>query len=196
MEHDYKIDSQHHLIDAIKANNSVVLKQLYMNNYHKIEALVLKNNGTTDHAKDVYQEAFIIVWNNVKSDSFVPHNDTALQGYLYQIAKNKWMDVLRSSRYKKTKSIRHELTAINIQTEPNNEEEQDIFKQKLQQTMEAFKNLGQPCKQLLTDFYFEKITLRDIASKLKIEENTARTKKYRCMEKLRELALASKKQEH
>lgn len=193
MEHEYKIDSQQLLIDAIKTNNSVVLKQLYINNYHKIEALVLKNNGTTDHAKDIYQEAFIIVWNNVKSDSFVPQNETALQGYLYQIARNKWMDVLRSSRFKKTKSIRHELSVLDKRIEFQNDEGQDIFKQKLQQTMDAFKNLGNPCKQLLTDFYFENISLRDIANKLKIEENTARTKKYRCMEKLRELALTQKK---
>ena len=193
MEHVYKIDSQLLLIDAIKANNSVVLKQLYVNNYHKIEALVLKNNGTTDHAKDVYQEAFIIVWNNVKSDNFVPQNESALQGYLYQIARNKWMDVLRSSRFKKTKLIQHELSVIDKSIEHNDDEEQEIFKQKLEQTMDAFKNLGNPCKQLLTYFYFEKTSLREIANKLKIEENTARTKKYRCMEKLRELALASKK---
>ncbi len=193
MEHVYNTDSQLLLIDAIKANDSIVLKQLYINNYHKIEALVLKNNGTTDHAKDVYQEAFIIVWNNVKSDNFVPLNESALQGYLYQIAKNKWMDVLRSSQFKKTKLIKHELSVLDKRIELHDEEEQESFKRKLEQTMDAFKNLGNPCKQLLNDFYFEKISLRDIAHKLKIEENTARTKKYRCMEKLRELVLASKK---
>lgn len=193
MEHVYNIDSQLLLIDAIKDNNSVVLKQLYTTNYHKIEALVLKNNGTKDHAKDVYQEAFIIVWNNVKSDNFVPQNETALQGYLYQVAKNKWMDVLRSSRFKKTKFINHELSVLDKGIEQQDDEEQELFKQKLQQTMDAFKNLGNPCKQLLTAFYFEKATLRDIANKLEIEENTARTKKYRCMEKLRELILSPKK---
>lgn len=193
MEHVYKIDSQLQLIDAIKANNSAVLKQLYTNNYYKIEALVLKNNGTKEHAKDVYQEAFISVWTNVKNDSFVPHNETALQGYLYQVARNKWMDVLRSSRFKKTKLIQHELSILDRSIEQHDDEEQEFFKQKLQQTMEAFKNLGNPCKQLLTAFYFEKASLREIAHKLKIEENTARTKKYRCMEKLRELALNSKK---
>ncbi len=58
--------------------------------------------------------------------------------------------------------------------------------------MDAFKLLGNPCKQLLTTFYFEKKSLREIADELQIEENTARNKKYRCMEKLREMVLASK----
>ena len=196
MEHVYNTDSQRLLIDAIKANKPLVLKQLYINNYHKIEALVLSNSGTKDHAKDVYQEAFISVWNNVKNNSFVPQNETALQGYLYQIARNKWMDVLRSSQFKKTKLIQHELSVLDKRIDSHDDEDQDIFNQKLQQTMDAFKTLGNPCKQLLTHFYFEKISLRDIANKLSIEENTARTKKYRCMEKLRALALASKKEEH
>lgn len=196
MEHVYNIDSQLQLIDAIKANNSAVLKQLYTTNYHKIEALVLKNNGTKEHAKDVYQEAFIIVWKNVKNDRFIPQNETALQGYLYQVARNKWTDVLRSSRFKKTKLIQHELSVLDKGIEEDDDEEQEFFKEKLKQTMDAFKVLGNPCKQLLTAFYFEKASLRDIANELQIEENTARTKKYRCMEKLREIALASKKQEN
>lgn len=192
MEHGHNIHSQLQLVEAIKANNDVVLKQLYTSNYHKVEALVLKNNGSKEHAKDVYQDAFIIVWNNVRNNGFVPQNDTALQGYLYQVAKNKWMDMLRSSRFKKTKKLQHELSVMSISIEPPTDEEQEQFRQKLKKTMEAFKNLGAPCKQLLTAFYFEKVSLRDIAHQLKIEENTARTKKYRCMEKLRELAGAPK----
>lgn len=191
MGHVYKIDSQLQLIDAIKANNSAALKTLYTSNYHKIEALVLKNNGSKEHAKDVYQEAFIIVWKNIKNDRFVPENDTALQGYLYQIARNKWMDVLRSSKFKKTNPIINEMSIVDKHTVQNEEEDNEDFKLKLKQTMAAFKSMGNPCKELLTTFYFEKKSLREIAEKLQIEENTARNKKYRCMEKLRELVLAS-----
>ena len=192
MGHVYKIDSQLQLVDAIKANNSMALKKLYTANYHKIEALVLKNNGSQEHAKDVYQEAFIIVWKNVKNDRFVPENDTALQGYLYQIARNKWMDILRSSKFKKTNLIHNEMAIVDKHMDYCDEEDTDLFKQKLTQTMDAFKTLGNPCKELLTTFYFEKKSLREIAEQLQIEENTARNKKYRCMEKLRELVLASK----
>lgn len=188
----YKTDSQIELVHAIKTNNSVALKSLYTSNYYKIESLVIRNNGTKDHAKDIYQEAFIIVWKNIKNDSFVPQNETALQGYLYQIAKNKWMDVLRSSTYKKTKLIPHEAVFTDKFEEQNHEEEQDIFRHKLKQAMDAFKLLGNPCKELLTTFYFEKKSLREIADELQIEETTARNKKYRCMEKLREMVLASK----
>ncbi|GAL71786.1 RNA polymerase sigma factor [Jejuia pallidilutea] len=72
--------SQSQLVEAIKSNNTKVLKQLYTSNYPKVEALVLKNSGSVAHAKDIYQEAFITVWTHVKQNKFTPHNDSALQG--------------------------------------------------------------------------------------------------------------------
>lgn len=185
------IDSQALLVTAIKNNDPKALRSLYTSNYYKIESLVLKNNGNKEHAKDIYQEAFISVWNNIKNNSFIPQNESALQGYLYQIAKNKWMDVLRSNQYRKTKSIPME-QVLQDKEENNTHEEEAAFGEKLELAMSAFKSLGSPCKDLLTKFYFEKKSLRDIAELLQIEENTARNKKYRCMEKLREMVISQK----
>ncbi len=180
--------SQSQLVDAIKSNDTEVLKELYTTNYPKVEALVLKNSGSVAHAKDVYQEAFIAVWTHIKQNKFTPQNDTALQGYLYRISKNKWTDVLRSKSFKSVKPLNNDtLNAVNEDDTYN--ETQD---KKLKLTMSAFENLGQPCKQLLKTFYFEKKSLKEISEELNIEENTARNKKYRCMQKLRAAVLASK----
>ncbi len=181
--------NQSELVFAIKSNESGVLKHFYTANYKKIEVLILKNSGSIEHAKDIYQDAFITVWTHVKNDKFIPKNDTALQGYLYTIAKNKWTDVLRSKSFKNSRSLNYETLTI---VRDENEENQDLEKNKLKIAMLAFKNLGQPCKQLLSTFYFDKKSLKDIASELKIKEATARNKKYRCMEKLRAVVLASK----
>jgi len=186
------INSQKALVEAIKSNDSVALNSLYTSNYYKVELMVLKNSGTKEHAKDIFQEAFISVWKNIKNDSFVPQNETALQGYLYQIAKNKWMDMLNSSGYKKTKLIQNEHFIHNKNEVENNTDEQDFFEEKLANAMDAFKKMGNPCKELLNAFYFKKKSLRIIASELNIEETTARNNKYRCMQKLRKMVLDSK----
>lgn len=189
MRQAYKIDHQLQLINAIKDNDSLALKSFYTSNYHRIEALVLKNSGSQEHAKDLYQDAFISMWNNIRSKSFEPQNDSALEGYLYTIAKNKWMDVLRSKRFKKTHSLTEERSLFLIQEETIEDDEQTT---KLNIAMKAFQGLGQPCKNLLKTFYFEKKSLRDIAAELKLGESSVRNKKYRCMEKLRNIALDSK----
>lgn len=184
-----KVDNQLKVIIGFKTNDSVVLKEFYASNYNKIETFILSNSGTKEHAKDIFQEAFISVWKNVKNNKFESQNESALQGYLYQIAKNKWMDVLRSKTFKKTNALNNKKqTLISDETDKILLED-ELFESKLNKTMDAFKALGQPCKQLLTTFYFDKKSLRDIALELKIEENSVRNKKYRCMQKLRELAL-------
>jgi RNA polymerase sigma factor (sigma-70 family) len=181
------IIGQFQAIAAIKANDNLVLKQLYQDNYKKIELFILKNNGSMPQAKDTYQEAFIAMYQNIKADKFVPANDTALQGYLYQIAKNKWTDFLRSSRYKKTA---HMSNTFQIKDEAADMMEFEISSEEYtakNQAMEAFNHLGAECKKLLEVFYFQKKSLREIAAAFNIGEASARNKKYRCIQKLRAL---------
>ena len=177
------------IIELIKNNDERVLKSLYQSNFHKVEAFVLKNSGTKEHAKDVYQEAFITVWNNVKTNQFTPQNNHSLNGYLYTISKNKWMDHLRSKHYKKT-VVASKLNHFEISNKETQESHDDILKEnRLQGVMQAFKDLGLPCKDLLTKFYFEKKSMNTIAEELQLDAASTRNKKYRCMQKLRELAL-------
>jgi len=182
-----QIESQLRVISAIKANDNMVLKRLYQDNYKKVEVFILKNNGSMPQAKDTYQEAFIAMYQNIKADKFIPTNDTALQGYLYQIAKNKWTDFLRSSRYKKTSQM---ADGFLIKDEDTTMVEFDISEEEYNPqnlAMEAFNHLGTECKKLLEVFYFQKKTLREIAAVFDIGEASARNKKYRCIQKLRNL---------
>lgn len=185
----YKLDSRLQVVSAIKQNDSITLKRIYTSNYPKIEALVLKNSGTKEHAKDIFQEAFLAVWQNVKQDKFVPKSESSINGYLYTIAKNKWMDVLRSQGYKKTITA-SQLSHFEVKDDENNGIDDDILKDKrLEDIMLAFKNLGKACKRLLSMFYFEKKSMNLIAGELNLDSASTRNKKYRCMQKLRQIAL-------
>lgn len=177
---------QEDIIRAIKSNDDLVLKHLYEKNYHKVEQFVLKNQGTQQHAKDIFQEAFIAMWNNVHADKFVPKGATALDGYLYSIARNKWKDYLRSGHFKKMVSENKE---EGIQKKFVQEvEEENGEDPKMKKTLAAFSMLSAECKSLLTQFYFEKRSLKEIAEVFQIGNASLRNKKYRCMQSLRELA--------
>lgn len=176
-------------IEAIQNNNTKVLQNLYVTNYPKIELLVLKNSGSKDQAKDIYQDAFLAVWQNIKQNKFIPKTESSINGYLYTIAKNKWMDVLRSQGFKKT-IVTSQLNHFEIKDEENNDIDDDILKDKrLEDVMLAFKNLGEACKSLLRKFYFEKKSMNLIAKELELDAASTRNKKYRCMQRLKEIAL-------
>lgn len=189
MREAYKTNNILEVVDAIKRNDAVVLKHFYKNNYPKIETLVLKNNGTKAYAKDIFQEAFLAVWQNVKQDKFIPQSESSINGYLFTIAKNKWMDVLRSQGYNKT-IVASQMSYFEIKDEENNGMDDDILKEKrLEDVMQAFKNLGDACQNLLSKFYFEKKSMKNIAEELQLDSASTRNKKYRCMQKLRAIAL-------
>ncbi len=167
--------------DAIKANGEAALKSLYESNYQIIERYVLKNNGSIDQAKDIYQEAFIAMWRNIQLDKFYPENGNAQAAYLCQIARNKWMDHLRAASFKKNMSINdlvHKLPEENIEQEHNS------F---INDVKKYFENLGENCKELLTRFYYKKQSMKKIAKRFEWTDATARNNKYRCLQKLREI---------
>ena len=172
---------------AIKANDEAALKSLYENNYHAVEKYVLNNSGTVDQAKDVYQEAFIAVWRNIQLDKFYPDNENALTGYLFQIARNKWTDYLRSNHFKKNTVLTH---LENNLTEKSDEEEDDRC---IGDVKRYFEKLGENCKEVLTRFYYKKQSMKKIALHFAWTDASARNNKYRCLQKLREIM---KKQTH
>jgi RNA polymerase sigma factor (sigma-70 family) len=167
--------------NAIKANDEAVLKSLYENNYQGVEKYVLSNSGTVDQAKDVYQEAFIAVWRNIQLDKFYPESENALIAYLYQIARNKWTDYLRSKHYKKNTSLNDLVHKLPEEIE---EDEDDRF---IGNVKIYFEKLGENCKEVLTRFYYKKQSMKKIASRFGWTDASARNNKYRCLQKLREI---------
>lgn len=170
------------LITAFKNNDQKLMQEVYQHTFPKFRSHVYKNNGDQDQAKDVFQEAFIACWKNVKDNRF--DGIGSLEAYLFTIAKNKWTDHLRSVRFKNT--VRQEgIPMVAEEDAPelhgSEEREQEIM-------VAALHQLGEACKHLLTLFYFERRPMEDIGALLNLAPASARNKKYRCMEQLRTLA--------
>ena len=175
LQKDYS--SQKQLIKAIQVNDEQVLKMLYNDNFHKTKSYILANSGSIEEAKDIFQEAFVTVWENVQDNKFTPKNQSALNGYLYTIAKNKWLNHLNSARYRKTNSYENHVLTL----KDKNTIETDIFKEenenKIDKVAGAFDSLGDACKKLLTVFYYDNKSLRDISKLFNVTEASARNKK-------------------
>jgi len=166
------------LIEGFKNNETHTLNRIYSNEYVKLERFVLSNNGNRDQAKDVFQEAFVVLWRNIREDVFVPESTSEVNGYLYRIAKNKWLDYLRSAGYKKN-------TALENQHDVAEETEGDR-EQKFRMVEQGLKKLGEKCRDILIRFYFRKQSMADIAHAFGWTEASARNNKYRCIQQLRD----------
>lgn len=168
----------------LKSGDGALLKVLYIRHYGSLEHYVLKNNGSTDDAKDTYQEAFIAVWRNVQLDRFVPQDEGEFAAYLIRVAKNKWIDQLRKHKNKHMVSVEEE-HVVGI-TAGEFIDETDTY---INTVKKQYVHLGARCRELLGRFYFSKQSLREIAAVFDWTEASAKNNKYRCLKQLRELVL-------
>ena len=168
-------------LNALRANDEEVLRQLYHQNYRRVESYVLQNNGSKDEAVDVFQDAFIAVWRNIQLNKFKLRDGSSIDAYLIQIARYKWLDQLRQKSVKKRVSLPAVLPDISF------EALEDEELQQLDKIKEKFLQLGDKCKDLLAKFYYGKQSMREIAKAFNWTEATAKNNKYRCIEKLKTL---------
>jgi RNA polymerase sigma factor (sigma-70 family) len=172
-------------ITLLKANDDDLLKSLYAAGYPGTEKYVLNNNGSEDDARDVYQEAFIVMWRNVQLDKVAFSGIEQLQGYVFRIAQYKWLDQLRSSRVRKTNALTESEIPEGLTGESDKQEEEYILKIKTH-----YAAMADPCREVLNRFYYLKQSMAEIASFFSWTEATAKNNKYRCLQKLRNMILA------
>ncbi|MBC7862105.1 MAG: sigma-70 family RNA polymerase sigma factor [Bacteroidia bacterium] len=137
------------------------------------------SGGTKEEADDIFQEALIVFCRKVSKPDFVL--SAAVNTYLLAIAKYMWMD----ARRKKNKAEKVDLVNIENVGEEIEAENQEI--KSLDLATEAIKNLGERCLELLENFYFRKMSMKEIAEKMKFSsEKITKNQKYKCLERARE----------
>lgn len=171
------------IILKLKANDEQTLRSLYIANYPKIERYILDNSGTSDDAKDIYQETFIAVWRTIQTDKASFTGLDKLQGYMYRVAQFKWTDQLRHNKKHRTDSLPEEFN--NSESGEANSEQHDY----IEQVKKHFAKMEEPCKDVLYRFYFMKQNMNEIASNYSWTDATAKNNKYRCLQRLRQMVL-------
>jgi len=172
--------SQQEIIQGIRDNDTRIIRAFYQSQYPKIEQYVVTNRGSFEDAKDVYQEAFVAIWHRIRTNSFLPESQTALAGFLYQIAKNKWLDKLRASSKTEFKELSENIGEVVDEAFGADREADHRW------VLEEFQKMDNPCKEVLRRFYFQKETMEQIAQAFAWTTATARNNKYRCLQKLRD----------
>ncbi|MCT4613686.1 MAG: sigma-70 family RNA polymerase sigma factor [Marinifilaceae bacterium] len=92
---DYNTDA---ILEGIKKNDNIILLYCYKEFFPSIKAYVCKNSGEEEDAKDLFQEAIIVVYRKLKSDSL--NLNCNFKTYLYSICRLLWLKKLRDESRK------------------------------------------------------------------------------------------------
>lgn len=180
-----EFDSDSMVLQAMKteSNLNAAISFLYKVHYDMLENIVKVNSGNMMDAQDVIQETMITFIEMVRENKF--RGESSIKSILYTITKNIWI-----SKIRKTKQ---ENLRIDKYGAENNEFEEDVSiqlqKREAKTLIEGvFNKIGESCKKILTMFYYEELSFKDILEKTDYEnEQVLRNKKYKCMKSLTDL---------
>jgi RNA polymerase sigma factor (sigma-70 family) len=143
----------------------------------KVERMVGNHGGTRADAKDLFQDALIILLGKAKDETFTL--TCSIGTYLYAICRNRWQEELRR-RGRFTQEL-----------EASPDEPIDLGallaeEQHFGLAERALQALGDKCLELLKRFYLLKEPLLSIAKSIGLAgEGAAKTRKYKCLEEAR-----------
>lgn len=159
------------ILVGLRKGDESVLQKLYKQHYRMMVKMILKNNGTEEEAKDIYQEALIVLWQKVHDQNFVL--TSKISTYLYSVCLNLWRKELE-----RKKRHSHEEKDSPVEPVIDRQERIRIIHQCLEQ-------LGDTCRSILMYYYFDKMSMVEIAEKMGFaNSDTAKTKKYKCKKEL------------
>lgn len=147
-------------------------ESLYRYNFRLIEKYITRNSGTHEDAADIFQDALTQFYMKLKRGRF--ELNSAISTYLYSVCRNLWLKKLRTLR----KDYPEHAESMNV--EPAFE----IFDES-ESVLQSLNHIGDSCREVLIDFYYNRMSMVDIASKYGLgSPEAAKNKKYRCLQRL------------
>ncbi|WP_417212385.1 RNA polymerase sigma factor [Bizionia sp.] len=174
-------------IEDLKQGSDLLFKQIYEDNRDKFLNFARKYNLPQDDTIDIYQDAYIIFYNNVMEGK-VEKFTSSISTYLFSIGKYLIFDKMK----KNNKTInpdfdlslireRDALVDASFDLDPDDLTAEQILLKKY------FGTLGKKCQELLTLFYYRGYSIKDIiATSEYTSENVVKSAKSRCMKTLKE----------
>lgn len=152
---------------------------------------------TLDDKKDIFQESFLALWENIK-DEKIKVKDGKLFGkggkpfygklttYFMSIAKFKYFEWVRDND--PTKKVTMEDVGLKeLLLEMYLEEEPDESEIKLSIISDCLSHMQEHCRQILTMFYYELKKLDDIVKELHyLNKDSLKNAKCRCVNSLQD----------
>jgi RNA polymerase sigma factor (sigma-70 family) len=176
------------LLKGLAQNDKISIESIYRENYSAIQSFVLNNNGSVDEARDIFQEAMIVLYEKSRLPSF--SLNCQLRTYLYSVCRRLWLKRLQQlGKFTSQLDSLEDIVGVEEELEDHEKKNDDFI------LMEhAMAKIGEPCKSLLDAYYMQKKNMQDIASEFGYTNaDNAKTQKYKCLVRLKKLFFAQYK---
>jgi RNA polymerase sigma factor (sigma-70 family) len=173
-----KQPSEQELIIGIRKHDSNILEYVYHHYFPITEGFVVHNGGTRDQAKDLFQEAMIVLYRKIREEEL--ELTCKLGTYLYAICRKIWIQEKRKYQLHREKLSQQPLMV----NEPGHDED-PLLKNHLTELFNRhFNQLSPDCQKILSMF-FNNHSVEEIREAMNYKDlHHAADRKYRCKNSL------------
>jgi RNA polymerase sigma factor (sigma-70 family) len=176
------------LLQGLAINDRKAIESLYKENYKMAQTLIINNNGTADDARDIFQEAMIVLYEKVKTGSF--ELNCQIKTYMYSVCRRLWLKRLQQM-HKYSGEVESVAETVPVEEELEAQEQRNTEFQTMEKSMMS---LGEPCKSLLEAYYLQKKNMTEIAGNFGYTNaENAKNQKYKCLMRLKKIFFAQYK---
>ncbi len=176
------------LLKGLAENDKQAIERIYRDNYAMIQAFILNNSGSHDDARDIFQEAMIVLFEKTRTETF--ELSSQLKTYIYSVCRRLWLKKLNQmNRYSGRLDNMEDTIPVDEDMELHEKRDTDFT------LMEnAMSKIGEPCKSLLDAYYIQKKHMQEIAADFGYTNaDNAKTQKYKCLMRLKKIFFAQYK---
>jgi len=176
------------LLEGLARSDRKAIETIYRENYNMVQSLIINNSGSADDAKDIFQEAMIVLYEKVRSGSF--ELNCLIKTYVYSVSRRLWLKRLQQmNRYAPALESLQDTVPVEDEIEEN-----DRIDNEFQAMEKAISSLGEPCKSLLEAYYLEKKNMQEISQSFGYTNaDNAKNQKYKCLKRLKKIFFAQYK---
>lgn len=173
------MSTDHKIIEALRnGEDENVIRHLYDSTFKKIRRFVLKNSGSDEDAEDIFQDAVLVFYDQVKKGKY--RQETEIDGFIYGVSRNLWY-----KRFHKKSRVSTYEEYMGTEYVENNTYNYLFSEERDSIIMSAFEKLGERCKDLLINTIYNNMSMREICDLMGFStENAAKTKHYKCKQRL------------
>ena len=170
------------LLEGLATSDKKAIETIYRENFNMIQTLVINNNGSVDDAKDLFQEAMIVLYEKARSGVF--ELNCQIKTYIYSVCRRLWLKRLQQLNRYSPPADSSELT-VPIEDEIDEHEKRNV---EFEMMEKAISSLGEPCKSLLEAYYLQKQNMQIIAANFGYTNaDNAKNQKYKCLMRLKKI---------
>lgn len=170
------------LLEGLATSDKKAVETIYQENYNMVQSLIINNNGSSDDAKDIFQEAMIVLYEKVRSGTF--ELNCQIKTYLYSVCRRLWLKRLQQlNRYSTPLGDMESMVPVEEEIEGHEKRNAEF-----EMMEKAISNLGEPCKSLLEAYYLQKQNMQVIAANFGYtNSDNAKNQKYKCLMRLKKI---------